>query len=149
MTVWFPVSTDTVVPDLPELAHNGWELATWGIIGLVAIVACWIWAEHRSTRSQIKGVADHVDEVREHVVNSHTDINMRTDIDDTRDAARAAVIETKATRAHVDILVKEMAEWRKDFGGIRQELRDDRDMHHDDVKRIDKRIDDIKKRIED
>lgn len=134
------------VPELPELAHNPWELATWGIIGIVAIVAFWIWTEHRSTRSQIKGVADNVSEVREHVANSHQS-NLRDDLDETRDAAREAKAESKATRDHVDILIHEIAEWRKDFVGIREELRDDREVHHDDVARLDRRLDGIEKRI--
>lgn len=133
------------VPELPELAHNGWELATWVIIAVVAIVAFWIWTEYRSTRSQIKGVADTVGEVREHVANSH-ESNLRDDLDETRDAAREAKAESKATRDHVDILIHEIAEWRKDFVGIREELRDDREMHHTDVARLDRRLDGIERR---
>ena len=124
------------LPDLPGLAHNPWELATWGIIGLVAVIAFWIW----TTRTQIKGVARELNDVHEHTVNTHK-TNMRNDIDDTKDAAQAAL-------KGVDQLIQEVQEWRKDIGGIREELRADRAAHHDNVQRIDRRLDSIERRME-
>jgi hypothetical protein len=140
-------------PELPELAHNGWELATWSIIGIVAVIAFWIWTEHKFTRSQIRGVAKGVNEVREHVSNSH-DSNMRDDLDEAKDSAAAANTTAETVLARVeDLLVSfndlrsEVREQRKDIGGVRQELRDDRDTHHRDITRVELEIENIKRNI--
>ncbi len=134
------------VPELPELAHNGWELATWVVGALAACVCVWFWTENRATRSQIKGVADTVDTVREHVVNDH-EPNLRDDIDEAKDNSAAARTNSEMALAHVDILIGEVREWRKENGGIREELRNDREMHREDIARLNRRLDRLEKRI--
>lgn len=80
----------------------------------------------RRNRSAIETVNSKVDAIRDHTVNSHTDRNMREEMDDrhaeTMHALAALKEESRATRA--------------DLGGIRSEIRQERQERHALAERV-------------
>ncbi|WP_142282890.1 DUF2746 domain-containing protein [Mycobacterium aquaticum] len=143
------------VPELPELAHNPWELATWGIIGLVAVIAFWIWTEHRSTRSQIDKVGADVKAVKRQVNNDHPEEeNLRDQLDRMEAAQKAERASREAAQKRTDEKLDELnrrqAEMRErqidhgqdisgirdDVGSLRGEDRQIKQEHTDLVRRL-------------
>lgn len=139
------------IPQLPELAHSPWELATWVIIGIVAIIAFWIWTEHRSTRSQIKDVSDMLCDVKGSTDIARTELrndrppeqNLRNQIDHLQ---RQNEILTELVKGQNTVLDeirsrqnghgRDIRGIRADVGQLRGEDRVIKDEHDDLVRRL-------------
>lgn len=99
-------------PDLPPLAHNGWELATWVVLAVAAVAIALVFVLHRGTRQDLKAI-------RYQTENDHDPdmSNLRHDIDGIRDMVRD---DMKDIRDDIGGI-------RKDIGGLRGELRTERE----------------------
>lgn len=92
-------------PELPPLAHNGWELATWVVLAIAAVAVALVFVMHRGNRQDLKAI-------RYQTENDHDPAksNLRHDIDGIRDAVHEGFNDI-----------------RKDIGGLRSELRTERE----------------------
>lgn len=91
-------------PSLPPLARDGWELATWVVIGLVALVLGLYRKDLRAVLHQVK--------------NSHK-TNLRDDVDGV-----GGQLDDVLTR--LEEFGRDLRGMRGDIGGLRGELRDER-----------------------
>lgn len=91
-------------PELPELAHDGWGLATWLLIAAVAIVLGVAWLSQHGARRDLRAIKDQVK-------NGHT-TPMRSDMDGMSD--------------RLDDVLRDLRGVRQDIGGLRGELRSER-----------------------
>lgn len=91
-------------PQLPPLARDGWELATWIVIGLVAIVLGLYRKDLRAVLHQVK--------------NSHK-TNLRDDVDGVCDRLDDVL-------DRLEEFGRDLRGMRADVGGLRGELRDER-----------------------
>lgn len=154
------IASDSMVPDLPGLAHDWWGIGTWAIIALVAIVLGAIWIDHRKIKSTVTGLSKTTHAIKNEVTNDH-ETNLRADVDETRDEAAAGKVAAAGAKsvaetvlARVDellIRVSDLADGQRrqaqDIGGIRKELRDDREATRVADQRLDRRMEAIEKRI--
>lgn len=134
------IATDPIV-DLPELAHDWFGLGTWAILGIIALLGFFGWMFYRQDRT-FKGV----EQVKEHVLNNH-DTNLRDDIDKTHEEAAASKVEAAASKAvgevvlsRVEDMLVQVAELRRDVGGLRGDFRIHQERHQYDVERLDRDI---------
>jgi septal ring factor EnvC (AmiA/AmiB activator) len=130
--------TEAVV-DLPELPHDWFGLAAWALIAiaLVAPTVLWVRHEHKSTKSEIQGVAKGVAAVA-HSVNNRPDT--------TRDQLDRIEQNQARIEKRQDELADDMRGVKKDVGRIGDALNDDRDANRTDIARIDRRIDNLEAR---
>ncbi|ORB47933.1 hypothetical protein BST43_25415 [Mycobacteroides saopaulense] len=91
-------------PQLPPLARDGWELATWIVIGLVVLVLGLYRKDLRAVLHQVK--------------NSHK-TNLRDDVDGVGDR-----LDDVLTR--LEDFGRDLRGIRQDIGGLRGELRTER-----------------------
>ena len=138
--------------DTPDLPRDWFGLAAWGILGLVALCAVWIYRQYKTTRDDIREVSKTAKQINAQVTNDHAS-NLRNDVDETKGEATAGKVAAETTLArtedilaHMETLIREVREQRKDIGGLREEVRNDREQHHTDIARVDRRIDGIEKR---
>lgn len=91
-------------PSLPPLARDGWELATWIIIGLVVIVPGLYRKDLRAVLHQVK--------------NSH-ETNLRDDVEGVGDRLDDVL-------DRLEEFGRDLRGMRSDIGGLRGELREER-----------------------
>lgn len=133
-------------PQLPEPAHNGWELSSWVIMGVVAIIGFYIWLKERR---KITGMAGDLGAVRDHVVNDHTDPdqNMRTQLDRMeQNQIRMEQQQNRMEQQQTD-MGADLRGVKKDVGRLADSAIDDRETHHTDIARVDRELEEIKRRI--
>lgn len=115
------MTDQAVTPDVPDLAHDAWGLATWGIIAVIAVAVASVYFGMRMLSVQ-RGTHTAICAVRDQVENDHAPKpNMRDDIDTLKrgqDATQAAV-EMLAEQMY--LLRHQLAEFGKDIVGLRRD----------------------------
>lgn len=111
--------------DIPD----GWAsiiVALITVIGGTLVVQIVNIVNTRKNRTAIQDVDTKVNAIRDHTVNSHTDRNMREEMDE-RYESQTRLLEDIATS---------QKELRLDVSGIRAELRTEREERHELAKRV-------------
>lgn len=78
-------------------------------------------------RSAIQDMDTKVNAIRDHTVNSHTDRNMREEMDERYEEQRR---ESAEQRRLLERVVSQSDATQKDIGGIREEMRQERKERH-------------------
>lgn len=112
--------------DIPD----GWAsiiVAFITVIGGTAVIQIVNIMNTRKNRSAIQDMDTKVNAIRDHTVNSHTDRNMREEMDERYEESRRESVEQ---RRLLERVVSQQELMQKDVGGIRSELRQERSERH-------------------
>lgn len=154
------IASESLIPELPGLAHDWWGIGTWAIIAIVAIILGFIYIDHRKIKSAVTGLSKTTHAIKEEVTNDH-ETNLRADVDETRDEAAAgkraaagakSVAETVLARVE-DVLLRvtDLAEVQRQqgtqLGGLRTDLSADREQSRRDIARLDDDIDELRRKM--
>ncbi|WP_396902676.1 DUF2746 domain-containing protein [Mycolicibacterium sp.] len=130
----------------PTYEPSGWfGLAGYVVVGVVAVLVAAIGAWRGS--KAIRQVSGDVGAVRTQVENDH-ESNMRDDLDRAIRIMEANAVTTELisqqigeVHRHLTAHGRDIGGLRTEVGGLRGELRDERDARRDDFRELDRRID--------
>ncbi|MBE5453522.1 hypothetical protein E3G52_000386 [Mycobacteroides abscessus] len=109
----------TDFPELPPLAHNGWELATWVVLAIATVAVAYAFSIHRTARRDLKAI-------RYQTENDHDprESNLREDVDSVGDRLDDALDKLADLVRDIRGLRGEVGDMRKEVGGIRGDMRE-------------------------
>ena len=117
-------------------------------LGVLSVIAAGLplWITTRRAATTAAATSVQVAEIHEQAVNDHraADVNLRDQLDRMERHQRE---HQESQRVFEAAITSELRGLRKDIGRLADSAVDDRDMHHQDVARIDAAIERIEKRI--